>query len=156
MVDNWSTVMATKRLRVGGYSANSLCYVSFGFGLKSSMYKGDIYIVQMLCVTFYCFLCKGDIMQNPTGKVPKSHVHLGASEDARRLALILFKNVTLFSKNSFCKTHLRKARFYKDILKLENVPNARKCTQIYDAFKIIETEARNVWKVSLTNNKCII
>ncbi len=58
MVDNWSTVMATKRLRVGSYSANSLCYVSFGFGLKSSMCKGDIYIVQMLVLHFIVFFVK--------------------------------------------------------------------------------------------------
>ena len=58
----------------------------------------------MLCVTFYCFLCKGDIMQNPTGKVPTCHVHLGASEDARRLALILFKNVTFHSKSYVKRT----------------------------------------------------
>ena len=81
-------------------------------------------------------------MQNPTGKVPRCHVHLGASEDARRLALILFKNVTFHSK-SFRKTHLRQPAFYRDILKLECSPSARKCTQIYDALRIIETEARN-------------
>ncbi len=83
-------------------------------------------------------------MQNPTGKVPKCQVHLGASEDARRLALLLFQNVTLFSKTSFRKTHLRQPAFFKDIFKLESTPGNRKCTQIYDAFKIIEREARNL------------
>ena len=81
-------------------------------------------------------------MQNPTGKVPARHVRLGASEDARRLALILFKNVTFHSK-SFRKTHLRQPAFYRDILKLKCSPTAHKCTQIYDALRIIETEARN-------------
>ena len=51
MVDKWTTVMANYKLRVGGYSANALCYISFGYGLKSSLCKGDI--VQKLCVTFH-------------------------------------------------------------------------------------------------------
>ncbi len=95
-------------------------------------------------------ICKGEIVQNPTGKVPVSQpVRLSASEDARRLALILFQNFTLSPGKAFLKNnHLRQPAFYKDILELDKPPGNRKCTQIYDAFKIIafkiiETDARN-------------
>ena len=155
MIDKWSTVMANCRLRAGGYSADSLCYVSFGFGLKPALCKGDIVLTLTLTLTLtpnaLCYisfgfgltpsLCKGDIVQNPTGNVAR--VSLGASEDAERLALMLFQNVTLFSKNTFVKSHLRNPEFYKDILKLEKPPGNRKCTQIFDAFKVIETAGRN-------------
>lgn len=84
-------------------------------------------------------------MQNPKGKVPVSQpVRLSASEDARRLALILFQNFPLSLGKAFLKNHLRQPAFYRDILELDKPPGNRKCTQIYDAFKIIETDARNL------------
>ncbi len=88
---------------------------------------------------------KGEIVQNPSGKVPDSQpVRLSASEDARRLALILLQNFTLSpGKEIFKKNHLRQPAFYIDILELDKPPGNRKCTQIYDAFKIIENDARN-------------
>ena len=84
-------------------------------------------------------------MQNPTGKVPVSQpVRMSASEDARRLALILFQSLTLSPRREFFKkNHLRQPAFYQDILELDKPPGNRKCTQIYDAFKTIETDACN-------------
>lgn len=83
-------------------------------------------------------------MQNPSGYVPVSQpTRLSAAEDARRLGMILFQNHTLSSglNKPLVKSHLRLPSFYKDILELEKPPGNRKCTQIYEAFQIIETDA---------------
>ena len=86
-------------------------------------------------------------MQNPSGNVPVSQpTRLSAAEDARRLGLILFQNHTLSSGlgKPLLKSHLRLPEYYQDILELDKPPGNRKCTQIYEAFQIIETDARKL------------
>ncbi len=117
-VDTWSTVMANAKLRTGTYTPLSACYVSFGFGLKTS-------------------LLTNQIVQNPIGRIPAG-IQVprlnNAAKDAARLAKILFDNRALFSDKPFCKSDLRKPAFYSRILNLDKSPAHRKITLIYDKF----------------------
>ncbi len=117
-VDKWSTVMANFKKRIGNYTPLSACYVSFGFGLKTS-------------------LLTNEIVQNPIGRVQTGFQMQrlnDAAKDATRLAGILFDNRALFSDKLLCKSDLRKPAFYSVILNLHNSPSSRKVTQIYDKF----------------------
>jgi hypothetical protein len=117
-VDKWSTVMVNYKLRTGNYTPLSACYVSFGFGLKTS-------------------LLTNQIVQNPIGRVQVQMPRLNdAANDAARLAGILFDNraILFFSDKPFCKSDLRKPACYSLILNLDKCPGNYKITQIYDRF----------------------
>ena len=134
-VDTWSTVMANTK--VGRFFPNTLCYVSFCYGLKQS-------------------LAQGSIVQNPIGRVEPDDPEVQAQrldekhakaqqlrqEVDQRLALLLFNNRDSFSKSALCrKSDLRKPEFYRDIMQLKCVPRNDKTTTIFDLFTKLVAEA---------------
>ena len=136
-VDTWSTVMANSKVGAGKRFPDTLCYVSFGYGLKQS-------------------LAQGSIVQNPVGRVAPDEpeakaqrlaekhdkAHRLRQEVDQRLALLLFNNRIFFSKSAlFRKSDLRKSEFYRDILQLKCSPGNDKTTTIFALYTKLVVEA---------------
>ena len=136
-VDTWSTVMANSKVGTGKCFPDTLCYVSFCYGLKQS-------------------LAQGSIVQNPVGKVVPDDPEVQAQrldvkrskaqqrrlEVDQRLALLLFNNRDSFSKSAlFRKSDLRKPEFYRDIMQLKCIPRNDKTTTIFALFTKLVAEA---------------
>ena len=138
-VDEWSTVMGNFKNKIGRHFPETLCYVSFGFGLKNSLRQGTI-------------------EQNPIGpvkpvvpqqthvdkepSVPGRVVGKFAAESDRRIAQLLFDNRAKFPKSALkFKSDLRKPEFYKDICNLENCPRHDKVSRIFDLYQKLNKDA---------------
>jgi hypothetical protein len=126
-VDTWSTVMANSKVGVGRCFPDTLCYVSFCFGLKQS-------------------LAQGSIVQNPIGKVVPDEKQAKAKqrrqEVDQRLALLLFNNRDSFLESALrYKSDLRKPEFYRDILQLKSIPRNDKTTTIFALFTKLVADA---------------
>ena len=136
-VDTWSTVMANSKVGVGRFFPNTLCYVSFCYGLKQS-------------------LAQGSIVQNPVGRVEPDDPEVQAQrldekhakaqqlrqEVDQRLALLLFNNRDSFLESALrYKSDLRKPEFYRDIMQLKCVPRNDKTTTIFALFTKLVADA---------------
>jgi hypothetical protein len=136
-VDPWSTVMANFKVGIGKYFPDTLCYVSFCYGLKQS-------------------LAQGSIVQNPVGLIVPDGPEVQAQKlagkhdkaqrrrqaDDQRLALLLFNNRASFSKSALkFKSDLRKPEFFRVIMQLESIPRNDKTTTIFALFKKLVAEA---------------
>jgi hypothetical protein len=136
-VDTWSTVMANSKVGTGKFLPDTLCYVSFCFGLKQS-------------------LAQGSIVQNPIGKVVPDDPEVKAQqlgekhakaqqrrqEVGQRLALLLFNNRDSFLESALrYKSDLRKPEFYRDIMQLKSIPRNDKTTIIFALFTKLVADA---------------
>ena len=136
-VDTWSTVMANSKVGTGKCFPDTLCYVSFCFGLKQS-------------------LAQGSIVQNPIGRVEPDAPEVQAQrldekhakaqqlrqEVDQRLALLLFNNRDSFMESALrYKSDLRKPEFYRDIMQLKCFPRNDKTTTIFALFTKLVAEA---------------
>ncbi len=130
--EEWSTVMGNFKKNNGNQYPETLCYVSFGFGLKNSLHQGTI-------------------EQNPIGKtpvvpqqiiVPRRVIGRGGAESDRRIAQLLFDNRAKFPKSALkYKSDLRKPEFYKDICNLKNCPRHDKVARIFDLYQKLNKDA---------------
>ena len=126
-VDTWSTVMANSKVGTGKFLPDTLCYVSFCFGLKQS-------------------LAQGSIVQNPIGKVVPDEKQAKAKqrrqEVDQRLALLLFNNRDSFLESALrYKSDLRKPEFYRDIMQPKSIPRNEKTTIIFALFTKLVADA---------------